>query len=121
MIANDGLWHHIVAQKTPNSMEVYIDGVAARGINAAIYETRPIDYAGLGNTSLFVGRHGNGSTGIDFRGMVDELRIFEGVLSYDEVQNLYRNNAVPEPSSFVLAGLAALGLIPTARRVRRKA
>jgi hypothetical protein len=81
----------------------------------------PIDYTGLGANLLF-GRHGNGGTGNDFAGLIDEVRIFEGNLSLQQINNLRNfNSLVPEPSSFVLVGLGALIVAAGYRRRRRLA
>lgn len=117
VIPADGSWHHIVAQKTSDHLEVWIDGVFAHGAGAVLYETRPIDYAQLG-TALFVGRHGNGGTTLDFGGRIDELRIFNGSLTPTEIQNLYVSNVVPEPATWALAASTLLVLLPRVRRRR---
>lgn len=117
VIPADGSWHHIVAQKTSDHLEVWIDGNFAHGAGAVLYETRPIDYAELG-TALFIGRHGNGGTTLDFGGRIDELRIFSGTLTETEIQNLFTSNVVPEPSTWVLAATALLVVAPRLRRRR---
>ncbi|MEX2187782.1 MAG: LamG-like jellyroll fold domain-containing protein [Pirellulales bacterium] len=117
VVPADGSWHHIVAQNTTDHLEVWIDGVFAHGAGAVLYETRPIDYAELG-TDLFIGRHGNGGTTLDFGGRIDELRIFNGTLTDGEIQSLYANNAVPEPSTWMLAATALLFVAPRLRRRR---
>jgi len=122
-LAHDQQWHHIVAQKTLTHLEVYVDGVLASGSLLTGSESimpivTPIDYAGLG-TELLFGRHGNGGTGNDFAGLIDEVRIFEGNLTIAEINNLRNfNSLVPEPSSFVLGGLA--GVFAVAGVVRRR-
>lgn len=125
-ITNDGNWHHIVAQKTGTHLEVYVDGVLALGSLATGSESLMptqdlIDYAQLG-TDLFFGRHGNGSTTLDFNGMIDEVRIFQGQLTPQEVNNLMQfNSLVPEPATGLLAVLAAAGVLWAARGARRSA
>ena len=122
-IASDLQWHHIVAQKTPTHLEIYVDGVLASGSLLTGSESimpiaTPIDYAGLG-ANLFFGRHGNGGTGNDFAGLLDEIRIFEGNLTQQQISNLRNfNSLVPEPSSFALAGIA--GVVAVASVVRRR-
>ncbi|MEX0642617.1 MAG: LamG domain-containing protein [Pirellulales bacterium] len=116
-VINDGLWHHIVGQKTDTSVEIYIDGVRAASAGASFPTIVPIDYNQLGQ-SLFFGAHGNGSTGFDFQGRVDEVRIFHGSLTQDMVTSLFRNNVIPEPSAGVLLlfGLIAAGVFRCRRR-----
>ncbi|RIK75640.1 MAG: hypothetical protein DCC68_20850 [Planctomycetota bacterium] len=118
LIPSDGTWHHIVAQKalTGDYFEVWVDGqLYERGAGVLHYEPRPVDYTGLGS-NLVVGKHGVGAS-LGFAGQIDELRIFSGVLTPDQIQSLYTNNVVPEPSTWALAA-TALGFI--AMRVRRR-
>ena len=74
----------------------------------------PIDYAQLGN-DFRVGSHGASDSNF-LTGMIDELRLFDGPLSADEIQSPFLSNVVPEPSSLML--FAAMGLAPLARRRR---
>jgi hypothetical protein len=122
-LINDGAFHHIVVQKTPTHLELYLDGVLAVGpINAGSESLMnildPIDYAQLG-TDLFFGRHGvNAST--FFNGQLDEIHIFDGNLTLQQINNLRQFNAlVPEPSSIVLAALGALAAAALVWRKRR--
>ena len=92
---------------------------ARRGAHGQYAAKKPIFYVGAGlGANLFVGRHGNGSADLDFGGMIDELRIFEGNLSPQQIQNLYQYNAVPEPSTFAMAAAAGLALLALRRRTR---
>lgn len=109
---NDGEWHHLVAQKLPDRLELWIDGVLAPEF-ASISD--PIDYNGLGQM-LFVGAHGNGSTGIDFGGMIDEVQVFKGNLTAEQINNLRVTNVIPEPGTIALLGLA--GVMLAGRRQR---
>jgi sialidase-1 len=121
LVLNDGNWHHIVAQKTASQLEIYIDGVRAASAGATIPGIVPIDYFRLGQ-SVFIGAHGAGNTGFDFSGGIDELRIFRGTLSQENILSLYQNNVVPEPSSvalLVIGGVFACGF--AVRRRRRRA
>jgi hypothetical protein len=111
-VVNDGQWHHIVAQKTPSALEIYVDGVKAVSPAANPTTLMPIDYVRL-QQGLFFGAHGNGSTAIDFQGMLDEIRIFRGTLTPEQINNLYQSNVVPEPTTWTLAavGCLAVGLL----------
>jgi hypothetical protein len=118
-VINDGLWHHIVGQKTATGVEIYIDGVRAASAGASFPAIVPIDYNGLGQ-SLFLGAHGNASTAFDWQGGIDEVRIFRGSLSPENIRGLFENNVVPEPSAvalMVVGGLFAGGY-SLRRRIR---
>ncbi|BBO17991.1 conserved hypothetical protein [Candidatus Brocadia pituitae] len=79
----DGVWHHIVGQKSSTALQIYVDGVS----RASTPTTGTIAYT-LG-TGLSVGRHGNGETIYDFVGAIDDVRIYNRALSAQEVSNLY--------------------------------
>jgi subtilisin-like proprotein convertase family protein len=65
----DGQLHQIVAGQNATGMFLYVDGVLKENNG----NTDPIVYA-HGNT-VEIGRHGNGDTGYDFLGIIDEVRI----------------------------------------------
>lgn len=99
---NDGAWHH-VAYTTNAATEVtqlYIDGVLA-GSNT----TPAVSFPAFNNFEI--GRLGRSAPADAFSGSVDELRIFDAVLSSTEIAAL----AVPEPGSALLIGFAAAGLV----------
>lgn len=51
-------------------------------------------------------------------GSIDDVRVYEGVLTVDEIQAIM--NPIPEPSTVVLLMLGALAVIPAARRRRTR-
>jgi hypothetical protein len=109
----DRAWHHLVA--------VASEG-AAPGLKVGMY----LDGAFLGNVSS----RGFQDIGNDYqigsfwtewgweysKGIIDDIRIYDHVLTAGEVQGLYTATAVPEPATlaFFLMGLAVIGW-----RVRR--
>ncbi|SVD37313.1 uncharacterized protein METZ01_LOCUS390167, partial [marine metagenome] len=89
--ANTG-WHHLVCtfDDVNNKQVVYLDGKQIRTAE----DKGPIVYEGLGKDSYF-GKcspsSGNiaGSTGWDFRGVIDDIRIYDRALSSEEVEGLF--------------------------------
>ncbi len=82
----DGEWHHIVGLKTSSALQVYIDGVLKEGLN----NTGTITYT-LG-TDFFVGRHGNAEIFYDFNGIINNVRIYDRILSAQEIEELYNTS-----------------------------
>ena len=78
------MWHHVVAQRTSDRIEFYLDGAAA-GL-------MPLedDYPELA-CRLIVGRRtsvaANPSDAREFVGRLDELAIYDHILSLDDVRN----------------------------------
>jgi hypothetical protein len=90
------MWHHVVAQCTSDRIELYLDGAAA-GL-------MPLedDYPGL-DCRLIVGRRttvaANPSDAREFVGRLDELAIYDHILSLEEVRthfSLARPDAGPD-------------------------
>ena len=79
-------WHHFAAvfDDDNNTFKLYIDGAMA----ASTANTSSISYAGLGANTV-IGRHGNGGTNHDFTGIIDDVRVYNYVLSDTEVATLY--------------------------------
>jgi hypothetical protein len=85
----DGQWHHLVGQYTGTQLQVYVDGVLA----AQSSTSGSIAYT-LGQ-GFVIGNHGNGATGYEFNGLIDQLRIYPRGLSLGEVAALGDEQAWP--------------------------
>ena len=81
----DGNWHHLAAVFGTTGFKAYFDGAVActstRGESISYSNSDVSD-------DLWVGRHGNGQTQWDFGGNIDELRIYNRVLSDAEIAGL---------------------------------
>jgi hypothetical protein len=85
----DGNWHHVAAVSSRSSgMTLYLDGVAqtCTTFGNSTFAAFDVQYAGRG-TDFWVGRNGNAGTGsaFDFQGNIDEVRVYDRVLSPDEI------------------------------------
>jgi hypothetical protein len=75
----DGNWHHLAGVISSAGMKLYFDG----SVIATSPDSSSIVYP-LG-TDFFVGMHGNGIAGFNFDGNIDEVRIYDRVLSDVEI------------------------------------
>jgi hypothetical protein len=82
-------WHFITLtySETAFATTVYIDGVIA---GARTDPNKPINYMGLGQNTC-IGKHGNGKTGYDFYGKIDEARAYREAVSADYIRLCYMN------------------------------
>lgn len=96
----DGLWHHIAltVDAGAGNSKLYLDGSLSATLGSAIA-------AGSGGNATRFGRQYNPFEEF-FAGMLDDIRIYDHVLSAADVAVLA---AIPEVSSFALLGLAAVG------------
>lgn len=87
----DGKWHHITITIVPNSVPIlYIDSVQ----RASTGGTDSIGSAGIADTTREFGIGGRPSDdGLVFDGLIDEVRVYNKVLTPDEVKRLYRIGA----------------------------
>ncbi|MFX0054392.1 MAG: DUF2341 domain-containing protein [Candidatus Hermodarchaeota archaeon] len=88
-VTGDG-FHHLVAVQRPTGMFLYIDGqqVDSNGdTNSIIYD--------LGN-DLEIGTHGNGDTGYEFLGIIDEVRVSTTDRSAAWISAEYANQNNPQ-------------------------
>lgn len=80
---NDGNWHHVVAMRNGNNLEMYVDGVA---------ET-PTDITGYGDIDdtegVQIGASWSGGLTSYFNGDLDDVRIYNTALSAAQVTALY--------------------------------
>lgn len=83
----DGAWHHVVGQKTASALEIYLDGTQ-RGSTAY---TGSISYRSGG--ALYLGKHGRSSTSYDYKGQIDEVRIYNRSLTSSEIAAHYNAGA----------------------------
>ena len=114
-VAEDNLWHFVVANYTPGSgIEVHLDGFGVDGTAGSDFGTVTFNadqYLGAFNVNTVVDRGLNGS--------LDDVAIYEGVLTETEINGLFSGAIsplnIPEPSS---ALLGAIGLLTILRRRR---
>ncbi|MCK4342411.1 MAG: LamG domain-containing protein [Phycisphaerae bacterium] len=87
-------WHHVAGVWDHGTMRLYIDGVDEASADVSI----TIAYT---STSLYIGNNYWEDHG--FRGLIDEVRIYERALSEDEVLDLYWN-VFPDPQEDTAEG-----------------
>jgi hypothetical protein len=96
----DGNWHHVAATSStaPPGMAIYFDGTPIpcefAPNNNAVYAAYDIIYGGLGQ-DLWLARHGNLKDTFDFQGSIDDVRIYDRVLSLQEIQALAMGTHLP--------------------------
>jgi hypothetical protein len=81
-------WHYLAfsINTATHVQTLYIDGV--KSVNTQ--DVNPIYYAGLG-TDTYIGIHGNGKTGFNFIGQIDEVRVNSISVASDWVKLCFMN------------------------------
>jgi hypothetical protein len=106
---NDGEWHHIAytADAVTDVTRLYIDGILAGSTTSPAFT-----FAAFNNFEI--GRLGRSSPTDAYAGSVDELRIYDAVLSASDIATL----AVPEAGPALLFGITAVGSLLRRRRAK---
>jgi len=101
-------WHHIAITNdiSNNQYTVYFDGQVAGQTTTTGFH-------------LGAQRLGWGSDNRYFDGSMDELRLYDEVLTGDQIQSLIQSNVIPEPSTALLGIVGVLCCLLWRRRIAR--
>ncbi|MGE9268711.1 MAG: LamG domain-containing protein [Verrucomicrobiales bacterium] len=117
---NDDSWHHLVGtiryDGTDTHLELYIDGVFDGGTILTL--DPPPNALNVMNIGVLARTNGGSPQFADsYTGLIDDVQIYDEVLSASQISYLYNNagQAIPEPSVAVLS-LGVLGLLARRRR-----
>ncbi|MGW8317402.1 MAG: LamG-like jellyroll fold domain-containing protein, partial [Bacteroidales bacterium] len=85
ILLNDGEWHHVAATWGEGIVTMYIDGISIWG------DTVQYNSTGYDLTHMYLGQMANKSR--LYIGKLDDVRIYSGVLSSLDVEDLYNRNS----------------------------
>lgn len=110
----DGAWHHVVVTwandgtPTIGDVRVYIDGVLESTSGAGTQTMNTTDA-----NNFQIGNSHNDATTRRYAGLIDDVQVYDHVLTQSDVTFLFSNpgQVVPEPSVALLGGLGLLGLL----------
>lgn len=105
----DDVWHHIVAILGDKGMALYIDNVLIDS-DSTNYGPIVANYS-----SLYFGRHR--TLGRYFNGLIDDVQIYDGALTVNQVANIYNTGTVVRiPSAIFLLVPGLFGLVGLKRK-----
>jgi hypothetical protein len=81
----NGQWHNVVGTYSGSKVKLYVDG---REVGSATADTAPIAYGLFTSNNLLIGDYA-GCSGTDFSGSIDEVKVFDRVLSPFEIETGY--------------------------------
>ena len=90
----DGEWHFVTGVYDGNNLQLYVDGeldASSTALSTSLLTQAP----------LYIGKHYS-NPGISYKGVIDELRLFDTALSIEEVQSIYGQTTPPEPVQYLL-------------------
>ena len=79
IVVNDGRWHHLIGTFDGETVKTYVDGKAGN--------TRQTTAETVVGTSLYIGQSGN--SGAWFKGLINEVAIYDRALTEDEIKAYY--------------------------------
>ncbi|MFC1526376.1 LamG domain-containing protein [Candidatus Latescibacterota bacterium] len=82
VIIEPDVWYHIAATYDGHNHRLYVDGL--------LHDTRSGSLRQHSEEPLFVGRKGSDETDFTFRGVLDDVRIYNRALSGEEIARLYQ-------------------------------
>ena len=85
-----GSWHHLVAMRRDNQLEIYLNGSAVDTALAPSLAAEPLDATIAIGAFLRSESSGSYAGQMYFKGMVDELAVYPRALSAEEVSEHYR-------------------------------
>lgn len=110
-----GVWQHLAMVWTNDSVQTFVNGLAMGSPATSTFDFATSDF-GLG--ARFLGGNGTG-----FDGLFDDVSIWDHAITTPELISLATGQPlltepvpIPEPSSCLLLGLGAVGLINQRRR-----
>jgi len=117
---NNGSWHMLTwtFDTTTGQLKSYFDSALID-----TFQSTASNGFKMVNSSSTVGTFGlKGDSGNFINGSynLDDDWVFNGAIGAEEVQQLYQLNAIPEPASLLLLGLAAISGAATYRRRRHR-
>jgi hypothetical protein len=97
---NTGQWYHVVTTDNAGAIRIYLDGqldtLSNHGYGIPSQINAPINISKTNPDFVFF-----------FKGLIDDVRIYNRALSAAEVAQLY---AIPEPATLILLGLGVVML-----------
>lgn len=82
---NDGVWHHVVVQNNGTTTQIYIDGVLNNTGAEPLYTLSGSN----SDAKIYLGSHINDNPNEKIDGKVDEIKVFDNVLSQTQIDALY--------------------------------
>lgn len=119
-------WFNFVITTDPTGTRIYLDGAVKSSNTNFINNTHVTDKdlsIGVAVNTVGYAPYVDGNVGY-FKGIMDDVRIYDRALSAPEVQELHAMGAepipIPTPSAFILGGIG-LGMVGAYTRKRRQA
>lgn len=85
-IITDNIWHHAIANWTPNTLSIYIDGILDKSQSYSFTMS-------TANQPFYVARMSSSGEGY-FQGQIDDVRIYNYALTSEQIKQIYNGGAV---------------------------